>query len=165
MAAFRWLILALAWVASGLFAGAGAMLTYEVVARYFLNAPTIWAAELSQMSLIWGSLIAMPWALSARRHIAVDSVVRLLPVLAQRLCEVLAMAVVAAFSAVAGVFGFQIFWDSFERGRTTGSMLDLPIWITELAVPVGFGLLFLQAIAEIFRAWRGEMLGIEGEHG
>ncbi|MEM6421516.1 MAG: TRAP transporter small permease subunit [Pseudomonadota bacterium] len=157
MTVFSLLIRALAWIAALLFTAAGGMLTYEVVARYFFIAPTIWAAELSQMALIWGTLIAMPWALAARRHIAVDALVQRLPFGLRRLAEMIAMAAVAAFAAVTGVYGFRIFWDSFERGRTTGSMLDLPLWLTELALPVGFALLFVQALIELNRARHGDL--------
>lgn len=149
--------LGLAWLAALLFVLAGAMLTWEVVARYFFTAPTIWAAELSQLCLIWGTLIAMPWVLAARRHIAIDAVVRLLPAGARRVTEALAMAVIAVFAGVVVVYGGWIFLDSFERGRTTGSMLDLPTWVAELAVPVGFALVTVQALVEFVRALRGDV--------
>ena len=85
----------------------------------------------------------MPWALSAGRHIAVDAVVRHLPDGARRVTDSFAMLCVAAFSALVAWKGWAIFWDSWERGRTTGSLLDLPAWVSELAVPIGFALLFL----------------------
>lgn len=151
------LTLALAWIAALLFVASGVMLTYEVLARYFFIRPTIWAAELSQLCMIWGCLIGMPWLLSARRHIAVDAVIRLLPHGVQRVTEAFAMVVVAVFSALVAWKGWGIFHDSFERGRTTGSMLDLPSWVAELAVPVGFALLFVQALVETARAWRGAL--------
>lgn len=152
---FDRLVLSLAWLAAVLFTVAGIMLTYEVLARYFFVRPTIWAAELSQLCLIWGCLIAMAWLLSARRHIAVDAVIQLLPAPAQRWVEAAAMLVVAAFSAVVALKGWEIFLDSFERGRTTGSLLDLPSWIVELAVPLGFALLFIQALIEVVRSAKG----------
>lgn len=164
---FDRLTLFLAWIAAILFAVAGVMLTYEVAARYcfgfeacsgLLNLkPTIWAMELSQLCLIWGSLLAMAWLLSARRHIAVDAVIRLLSERAQNVVEALAMLVVAVFSAAVAWKGWAIFWDSFERGRTTGSMLDLPSWVTELSIPVGFALLCAQALIEARRAYSGEL--------
>lgn len=157
-------ILGCAWVAAVLFVVAGAMLTYEVTARYFLTRPTIWAAELSQLCLIWGTLLALAWALEARRHIAVDAVVKLLPTWLQRLVEGFAMAVIAVFSAMVVWKGSEIFWDSFERGRTTGSMLDVPSWIAELAVPVGFTLLLVQALIEIFRLLRGSDVHVVSYH-
>ncbi len=155
MALFDRLTLALAWAAAALFAATGAMLTYEVIARYFFTAPTIWAAELSQLCLIWGSLIAMAWALGAKRHIAVDALALLLPPRARARAEAAAMLAVAAFAAVVAWHGWAIFADSWERGRTTGSMLDLPAWVGELSVPVGFALLCLQALIEMRRALRG----------
>ena len=155
MKAYATLLMALAWIAALLFVLAGGMLTFEVTARYLFVAPTIWAAELSQLSLIWGSMIAMPWLLGAGRHIAVDAVTNQLGPGAQRICQGLAMIFVAGFSAIVAWKGAGIFYDSFERGRTTGSMLDLPTWVSELAIPVGFGLLFLQAVIELTKAVKG----------
>jgi hypothetical protein len=100
MTSFSVLTKALAWVAAFLFVLAGFMLTYEVTARYLFVAPTIWAMELSQLCLIWGSMIAMPWLLGARRHIAVDAMTDLLRPGLKRTCEGLAMAFVAGISAV-----------------------------------------------------------------
>ncbi|MEL6210249.1 MAG: TRAP transporter small permease, partial [Pseudomonadota bacterium] len=136
----------------------------EVVARYFFTAPTIWAAELSQLCLIWGSLLAMAWCLRERRHIRITAVTSLLPQGPRVAAEALAMLAVAIFSAIVVWKGFEIFWTSFERGRTTGSMLDLPIWITELAIPFGFAVLLAQALLEALRAMQGEVPA-EGAHG
>ncbi len=138
-------------IASVLFVLAGVMLTYEVIARYFFIRPTRWAAELSQMCLIWGSLLAMAWLLAKRQHIQVDAVVNLLPARIGRWLDVFVMLIVAVFASVVMWYGFEIFLDSFVRGRTTGSLLNIPIWIVELAVPVGFAMLLLQSVIEIFK--------------
>ncbi|PKR53841.1 TRAP transporter small permease [Thalassospira marina] len=156
-------IVALAWIGALLFVAAGLMLSWEVVARYFFVRPTIWAAELSQLCLIWGSLIGMPWALATRRHIAVDAITRLCSPTMQRVLEILAMAVVGIFSVVVAWKGFGIFFESLERGRTTGSMLDLPTWISELPVFVGFALLAIQSLIEIIRVVMGREIP-QGAH-
>jgi TRAP-type C4-dicarboxylate transport system permease small subunit len=156
MTLFDRFTLGLAWLSAALFVATGAMLTFEVVARYFFTAPTIWAAELSQLCLVWGCLLAMPWALSAGRHIAVDAVAKQLPDGVRRVTEALAMLVVAAVSAIVTAYGWWIFQDSWVRGRTTGSILDLPAWVMELSVPAGFGLLFVQALIQTVRAARGD---------
>lgn len=155
MKAFYFVLQTLAWAAAFLFILAGCMLTYEVSARYLFVAPTIWAAELSQLCLIWGTMIAMPWLLKINRHIAVDAVTERLAPSAKHACQMLAMVVIAGFSAIVTWKGGDIFLNSFERGRTTGSMLDLPTWVSELAIPVGFALLFVQALIEIGNALKG----------
>ncbi|MFK7994179.1 MAG: TRAP transporter small permease [Granulosicoccus sp.] len=145
-------------LAAYLFVLAGAMLTYEVIARYFFTKPTIWAAELSQMCLIWGTLLAMAKLLKTGQHIQVDAIVRHLPFRVATVLNAIVMMIVAIFAAVVCYFGYEIFYDSFERGRTTGSMLNVPIWIVEFAVPFGFALLFVQAllcsIDAIRKVWR-----------
>lgn len=152
MRPFAAFVTLLALAAALMFVLAGVMLTYEVVARYFFTAPTIWAAELSQLCLIWGTLIAMPWCLRERRHIQITAVTALLSPGAKRLASAAAMFAVAVFSVIVLWKGFEIFWDSFERGRTTGSLLNLPIWIAELSVPFGFALLLAQSMIETWRA-------------
>ncbi|WP_299614247.1 TRAP transporter small permease [uncultured Tateyamaria sp.] len=130
-------------------AATGVMLTYEVVARYFFIRPTIWAAELSQLCLIWGCLLSMAYLLTLRRHITVNAVTTLLPQPAQRFCAFIALTVVVAFSSIVAFWGYDIFHDSFVRGRTTGSLLNLPVWIAEASVPIGFGLLAVQGVVEL----------------
>lgn len=147
-----------------LMAATGAMLTYEVIARYFFVKPTIWAAELSQLCLVWGCLLAMPHLLTLRRHITVNAVTSLLPETGQRICAYIALGVVIVFSAIVAYWGFDIFYTSFERGRTTGSILDLPIWISEASVPVGFGLLTLQGLVEVVRLRNADSASLGATH-
>jgi len=144
-------------LAALLLALTGLMLSYEVVARYFFTAPTIWAAELSQLCLIWACPLAAPWVLSARRHIRVTALTQLLPEPARRALEIAALLIVAAFSLVVVLYGFDIFHDSFVRGRTTGTMLDLPAALPQAAIPAGFALLAVSALANAWRALSGPL--------
>lgn len=125
------------------------MLTYEVVARYFFVRPTIWAAELSQLCLIWGCMLAMAYVLRLKRHIVVDAVTELLPRRIRWGCAALSLVLLIVFSLIVVFWGWDIFYESFRRGRTTGSLLNLPVWISELSVPVGFGLLAAQSLVDL----------------
>lgn len=138
-----------------LLAATGAMLTYEVIARYFFVKPTIWAAELSQLCLIWGCFISLGWVLNQRRHISVNAATARLSPSAKRVCAGLSLVAVILFSGIVTYWGWDIFYDSWERGRTTGSLLNLPSWVAELSVPVGFGLVTAQAIVELLSLGHG----------
>ncbi|WP_136636737.1 TRAP transporter small permease [Pseudooceanicola onchidii] len=147
-----------------LLAATGAMLTYEVIARYFFIKPTIWAAELSQLSLIWGCLLAMAWVLSTYRHITVNAVTNMLPRPIQQVCVAFSLIAIIVFSVIVTYWGWDIFHDSYVRGRLTGSMLNMPIWISELSVPVGFGLLTLQAVVELIGLRRTGLTTLGSSH-
>ncbi len=155
---FEQLSLAFAWLAAWLFVLSGFMLSYEVMMRYFFISPTKWAAELSQLCLIYGTLLAMPWMLQNRRHIQINAVTDRLEKKIQHILSLLTLLILMIFSAYVTIYGWLIFHDSFERGRTTGSLLDLPSWIAELPIPIFFFILLIQAIIEIWKIYCGYQL-------
>ncbi|MEM1006312.1 MAG: TRAP transporter small permease subunit, partial [Pseudomonadota bacterium] len=68
------------------------------------------------------------------------------------------------FSAIVAFWGWDIFHDSWSRGRTTGSLLNLPSWVAELSVPVGFGLLTIQALVELVSLRGGQIHTLGSTH-
>lgn len=138
---------ALSHLAAWLLFAIGAMLTYEVVARYFFNSPTIWAEELSRLAMIWAVFIGSAGLLYGRDHIRVTVLVDQFPEVFRRICEVISLVFVAVISGFVAWFGTPTALNSFEVGRTTGSMLDMPAWWMQASIPIGFALLALQALA------------------
>lgn len=143
-----------ATVAAWLFFATGLMLGWEVIARYVFTAPTIWAEELSRLFLVWGTFGGAAALVHRRAHIRITVLTDALPQPARTALDVFSLAVVAAFGLVVTVYGFEIAWDSWTRGRTAGSMLDLPLSWSQFAVPAGALLLALQALIEAARTLR-----------
>jgi TRAP-type C4-dicarboxylate transport system permease small subunit len=52
---------------------------------------------------------------------------------------------------VAFVYGFEIAVESIRIGRATSTMLAVPKWMTEISIPIGFGLMLLQTAVELVR--------------
>ena len=148
-------------VAAWLFFATGAMITYEVLARYAFNAPTIWAAEISQLFLLWGTFLAMARPLHRGEHIRITVLTGLLDPRARRVMEIASLGFVAAFAAAIAWFGTDIAVDSYVRGRSAGTMLDIPNWWSEAVIPAGFALLFVQCLVEMVRLARGGPLAAD----
>lgn len=142
-------------LAAWLLVATGFILTYEVLARYVFNAPTIWAAEVSQLLLICGVFLALGRTLHRREDIAIAILQARLTGRARRIAESVTLAFIAAFAGIVTWWGFDIAWDSLVKGRSTGTMLNIPNWWAEALIPLGFGLLALQAGVEILRIWTG----------
>jgi TRAP-type C4-dicarboxylate transport system permease small subunit len=149
--------------ALGAFAGwvyfaIGLMLAWEVTARYFFNAPTIWAEELSRLFFIYATLLAAPALLHRNQHIRVTAVLGLLGEAPRRVARLIALTVVLAFCLLLGWHALDAPIDSFARGRTSGSMLDIPAWWAQASVPLALGLVALQAAVELIRTAAGAPL-------
>ena len=148
----------LALLAGWAYVAIGLMLAYEVAARYFFNAPTIWAEEVSRLVFVWASLIAAAGLLQAEQHIAVTVLTDRLGPLGRRLARLLALAFVLLFAALVVRYGTPIAVGSWERGRSAGTLLDLPNWWGQAAVPLAFLLVALQALVELLRPLAGAPL-------
>ena len=145
-----------AWAAAWLFFLCGVVLCYEVTARYLFVAPTKWAEELARLFLVWGTFLAAAHLLRRRQHIRISIVTDRLPETPRRAAALVSLLAIAVLSAVCVWYGGEIAFDSFERGRTTGSLMNLPTVWTEASVPLGFALLGLQALIEAGRLLAGQ---------
>lgn len=142
----------------------GLMITYEVVMRKVFNSPTIWVDETSRFCLIWAIYLASAHILKRRELITVELFTVSMSAKKRRFFELFALCVIVFFSGVAAYNGGQMVIESIEMGRRTSSMLGVPKWITESAIPAGFGLLFIQAVVEIVKLLRGDELTGPAEH-
>lgn len=142
-------------LAAALFFVIGGMITYEVVARYVFNAPTIWSEEMSRFAQIWATYLAAAYVLRHRGLIAITVVTERLGPPARRAAEAFSLLAILAFAAVTIDYGAGIALESWEVGRATSTMLAVPKWMTESAIPAGFGLLAVQAAVELLRLASG----------
>ncbi len=142
-------------ISAWLFFIIGGMIVYEVVARYVFLSPTSWSEEMSRFFQIWATYLAAAAILRQRKLIAIDVFYLKMPRSLQMLCDLLSLAIIGIFSAVACYHGTDIVVDSIRIGRSSSGMLAVPLWLTEIAIPLGFGLLLLQALTEMVRTVSG----------
>ncbi|TDX33241.1 TRAP-type C4-dicarboxylate transport system permease small subunit [Rhodovulum visakhapatnamense] len=130
-----------------------AMVTYEALARYVLHAPTRWTSDVATTLLLWLTFVAMAQSLRQRRMIRITALIGGRSPTAARLIELFSLVVIGGFSAMAVWLCWGEMLESIAMGRRTASMLQLPQWIVEAPVVIGFALLALQAFADAARLW------------
>lgn len=142
-------------VAGWMFFAVGLFVAYEVFMRYALTSPTVWVDEIARIFQVWGTFAATAYVLKHRQHIIIDLTFRNVHSLQRRIVETFSLLVIVMFGCVAAKYGWDIWLKSTLAGHTTDSYLAVPKTFTQSAIWVGFGLLALQAIVEIFKVWTG----------
>lgn len=122
----------------------------NVVGRYFLDAPIAWAEEV-MLFLQVGVVFLCAVAVSHEgRHIRMDVVLELLPPLPRRVLTYLAgvaeIAVAVAVTWLAAPL-VRMLWEFDQRSQAA----DLPLWIPQGLVPLGFALIALVTAARLLR--------------
>lgn len=130
-------------------------LVWEVVARYFFNAPTIWAYDMTFMLYGTFFMVGSAWTLQRGGHIRTDVYYAKWSPRTQARVDLLCYAVLF-FPAIA-VFAdltWDYFWRSFQQNERIVTSPWLPIvWPFKFMMPLSAALLVLQGIAECIRLW------------
>ena len=139
------------YLASWLFISIVFIVFYEVVMRYIFNSPTIWVEEISRFLQIWATYLALTYSFHKRDFIRITFIYDKLSLRGQRFLDIISFVFIIFFSSVVVYYGWIIAKDSFDVGRTSSSMLDLPAFISEFAIPICFGFLLLKVVIELVK--------------
>lgn len=136
-------------------------LSYEVVARYAFNAPTLWAYDMTFM--LYGSFFMLGTAFTLQRkgHIRTDSLYANWSVRRQGWTDV--VCYILMFLPVVTVFlfsGWEYFVKSWSTGERFVSSPWMPVaWPFKAVMPLTGLLLLLQGISEFCKSLHAALTG------
>jgi C4-dicarboxylate transporter DctQ subunit len=133
-----------------------------VVLRYFFGIFLFWSEEAIIYLIIYSTFLGAVITLRHNEHVNVDIVAMLLKKGGKRAMAVLAAAVTVIYLAVIGFYSWLLLFEPFSTSTSTPT-LKLPLWVVEMAVTVGFTLMFLRALEILVRTARGIEAFPEGQ--
>lgn len=122
-----------------------------IVIRYVLRAATIWQTDFVVFSATAAIFLGAPYVLLKKGHVGVDVIEMLLPPAARRGLKLLAAALGLVFCAAMFVASFINVEEAWSAGWRHASVWAPPLWVPLSSLPIGFGLLCLQYVAEILK--------------
>ncbi len=124
--------------------------------RYVMQASSIWQTEFVTYLLVAATFIGSPYVLLTRGHVNVD----LLPIyLTHRWRLVLAIFAIVlslAFCLLIAWYGYKFWYEAWDNNWHSDTIWEVRLWIPYLAMPIGFGILSLQYIADLLSLLRGD---------
>ena len=137
------------YLASALFITIGFIVSYEVIMRYLFNSPTIWVNEVSRFLQIWATYLALTYSFHKNDFIRITVIYDKLNENGKKILDFISFVFILIFSFFVVYYGWLIAYDSLKVGRTSSTILDVPSFLTELAIPLCFAFLVLRVILEI----------------
>ncbi len=129
------------------------VLLLEIVSRYFLNAPTIWAHETSTMLYGAFCMLAGSYTLRHRAHVRSEVIYGLMSPRWKAACDLLiytlGLIVLSVFLKMAVEFAAHS-WE--VREYSNKSIWQPVVYPIKTVIPIAVGLVILQNIAEWLRA-------------
>ena len=109
-------------------------------------APTEWSIELSVYCVLVAGFLGMSVTYAAGKHIHVDIVLSHLSARTRCYIELFTTIVGIFFCAVFVMQSLDMALLSYEMDNTSPSTLRTPMWIPQMSLPIGMGLLLLQFV-------------------
>ena len=139
------------YLASALFITIGFIVSYEVIMRYLFNSPTIWVNEVSRFLQIWATYLALTYSFHKNDFIRITVIYDRLNDKGKKILDFISFIFILIFSSFVVYYGWLIAYDSLKVGRTSSTILDVPSFLTELAIPLCFAFLVLRVILEAIK--------------
>lgn len=129
--------------------------TWEVVSRYALGAPTIWAYEVGYTLTGSHFMLALAYTLRLGEHIRIDVFSGRMPAHVRRIIDLMAYATVLPILLWLDFTLWHYMAEAYARGETSGqSALNLPVWPYRAVFTLAFAALALQVLCEFLKTLR-----------
>lgn len=137
-----------------------AVLAYEVVARYFFNAPTIWAHGSTQRIFAAYYFISGAYVSLHRDHITMDLLYTRFSLRTKAVLDIIGFLFFFLFCGTLLWYGSIYAWSSLIRLEPCNTPFRAPLYPVKMLIPLGALLIILQELANL---WRNFHIVITGE--
>ena len=131
----------------------------EVISRYLMARPLMLADELGGYSLVWVSFLGLAYAMKNQAHVRLRVLVGKLPEKWSNWLRVTTLLLAFLYSGVTTVAGVIFVRDAYTRGVKSASWLQVPLFLPQVVIPIGFILLWLAVTLSLLKAIRSIRAG------
>ena len=137
-------------LAAGTLAAAVFIAFLSIVLRAVTGTYLFWSEEAVIYLIIFSTFLGAVITLRESEHVNVDIIAVFLGKRGKKYMAILASVVTIAYLAGIGFFAWRLIFEPFSFSTVTPA-LKLPLWVVELAVPIGFTMMFLRALEILWR--------------
>lgn len=132
-----------------------------------------WAQELCIFMVVWMAKFGAAYGVRTGIHVGVDLLVERLTGQSKRILIVAGLLAGALFTVIIGTLGAHLVWHIARTGQTS-AVLEVPMWIVYLAVPLGSYLMCYRFLEVAWTFWHtgerphhdpGKVEGVEAAPG
>ncbi|MFT6031330.1 MAG: TRAP-type C4-dicarboxylate transport system permease small subunit [Oleiphilaceae bacterium] len=120
-----------------------------IFVRFVLNGSTVWQTEAVVFLIIAATVIGLPFVQQMKGHVNVKLIPLMMPLWARFYLFIFTTVMSIVMIAVMFWFSYEYWHLAFTRGWTSDTVWAPSLWIVYSSLPIGFGLLILQLIADL----------------
>jgi len=139
---------ALVFLASVMMAGLMIIVCIDLVLRYFFSSPLLWGTEVTEIMLLDITFLGMAWVFKEDGHVVIDVFTSKVTGRKKKALNGISYFLTGIVSAVLVYYGFSATYDHFNRGVFNPTIMETPIWLIIIVIPIGGIPLFLEVLVK-----------------
>jgi len=144
----------LVFIASLMMAGLMIIVCVDLTLRYFFNSPLLWGTEVTEILLLYITFLGMAWVFREDGHVVIDVFTSQITGRKKKILNGISYFLVGIVAAVLVYYGFYTVYDHFRRGVFNPTVIETPIWLIIVVIPVGSVPLFLEVLIKVWKLIR-----------
>jgi C4-dicarboxylate transporter DctQ subunit len=141
----------LVFTASLMMAGLMIIVCVDLTLRYFFNSPLLWGTEVTEILLLYITFLGMAWVFREDGHVVIDVFTSQVAGKKKKILNGVSYFLVGIVAAVLVYYGFYTVYDHFRRGVFNPTVIETPIWLIIIVIPVGSVPLFLEVLIKVWK--------------
>jgi C4-dicarboxylate transporter DctQ subunit len=137
--------------------------TVDVLMRYFFSMTYAGLFEITEFSLLWMTFLATPWLMKNNAHIRLDLLVSQLKPGHKAIVNAIASIISILILMSVTFYSAKLTLHDFQTHFTLSGILLIPKWPIEIIIPIGFFLLLIQLLRNIYGQLTSSK-ALSGEH-
>lgn len=118
----------------------------DLTLRYFFNSPLLWATEVTEISLLYITFLGTAWVLREDGHVVIDVFIAKATGKKKNILRMISYTIVGIVSAILIYYGFIATYDHYKRKVFNPTIMETPISLIIMVIPVGCVPLFLEVL-------------------
>ena len=124
---------------------------YEILRRWLFSSPTDWVFDLSIYLLIWYGCVTIAYAQQTKAHIRVDIITSKMKEETRTILYFVDSILVLFYAGISVVYGIEMVMNTYAKHQRTTNVLNLPVWVLQVAVPIGMFLFGMQVLQDLWQ--------------
>lgn len=138
-------------IASIMMAGLMIIVCIDLSLRYFFNSPLLWGTEVTEILLLYITFLGMAWVFREDGHVVIDVFTSKAIGRKKKILNGISYFLVGIVAAVLIYYGFYTTYDHYTRGVFNPTVIETPIALIIIVIPVGSIPLFLEVL---IKSWK-----------
>lgn len=127
-------------------AGLMIIVCIDMALRYFFKSPLIWGTEVTEIFLLYITFLGAGWVFHEDGHVVIDVFISKVGEKKKRWLNLISYFLIGIVSWILIYYGFYTTYDHFRRGVFNPTILETPIALIIVIIPISGIPLFLEVL-------------------